>query len=222
MATTLVDGFYLNTALPLDLKSVMADLTARDAIPALHRYVGLAVYVVSEQMTYRLKSGITNGDWEEDGGGGTGGGVLPVADYTAMLALPDDDRYDGLIVYVIDVQENWQLRGGIDDLDYVNLDELYRSNTVYNLTASGTVADDADLVTVDATGGDVALTLPATQDGKQIRFLRIDNSANTVTLNRAGSDQIMTEEGLVTSWTLPYQGSKVSMEGYTTNRWGAL
>lgn len=41
----------------------VADITARDAIPAALRYEGMLVYVVSEKKTYQLQGGITNSNW---------------------------------------------------------------------------------------------------------------------------------------------------------------
>lgn len=72
MGIALASNFDVNTGLPLDSRTVVADLTARDAIPALQRYEGLSVYVEAEETTYRLIGGITNGDWQVDGGGAVG------------------------------------------------------------------------------------------------------------------------------------------------------
>ena len=41
----------------------VADITARDAIPAALRYEGMLVYVASEKKTYQLQGGITNSNW---------------------------------------------------------------------------------------------------------------------------------------------------------------
>ena len=70
----LFTNFTVNTALPLDDRDVVANLTARDAIPALRRYQGMKVYVSAEGKAYRLIGGITNTDWSEEGGSGGGGG----------------------------------------------------------------------------------------------------------------------------------------------------
>ena len=51
MAIVLGSQFSLQTALPLDDRTVVDDLTARDAIPNLVRYEGLVVYVVAESKT---------------------------------------------------------------------------------------------------------------------------------------------------------------------------
>lgn len=65
-------NFELNAGLPLDARFVVADLVARDAIAAVKRYDGMCTYVVSNQITYQLQGGITNGDWVIYGGGAGG------------------------------------------------------------------------------------------------------------------------------------------------------
>lgn len=69
MGITLASNFDVNAALPLDSRMIVADLTARDAIAAGRRYLGMCVYVVADTITYQLKGGITNIDWVEFGSG---------------------------------------------------------------------------------------------------------------------------------------------------------
>ena len=69
MGITLASNFDVNAALPLDSRMIVADLTARDAIAAGRRYLGMTVYVVADTITYQLKGGITNIDWVEFGSG---------------------------------------------------------------------------------------------------------------------------------------------------------
>lgn len=71
MGIVLGSNFDVQTALPLDSRSVVADLTARDAISALIRFEGMIVYVVSEGQHFALLNGITNSDWGPIAGGGT-------------------------------------------------------------------------------------------------------------------------------------------------------
>jgi hypothetical protein len=52
----------------------VADITERDALPLLRRSHGMLVYVISEDKTYQLKTGVTNLDWVEFITAGTGGG----------------------------------------------------------------------------------------------------------------------------------------------------
>ena len=74
MGIVLGSQFDVQTALPLDSRLVVADLTARNALSSLVRYEGMIVYVLSEQNNYQLIGGITNGDWQELSGSGGGGG----------------------------------------------------------------------------------------------------------------------------------------------------
>lgn len=69
MGITLASNFDVNAALPLDSRMIVADLTARDAIAAGRRYLGMTVYVVADTITYQLKGGILNADWVEFGSG---------------------------------------------------------------------------------------------------------------------------------------------------------
>ena len=92
MGITLGSNFDVQTGLPLDSRTVVADLTARDAINALQRYEGLEVYVESEEKKFFLKGGITNSDWVESGTGG--GGVSPdgIVEVDANYSATADDQ----------------------------------------------------------------------------------------------------------------------------------
>lgn len=76
MGIQLGSNFTVNTSLPLDDRTVVADVTARDAIDSGKRYEGLLVYVEADATNYQLVGGITNGDWAELSGGGGAGGLL--------------------------------------------------------------------------------------------------------------------------------------------------
>lgn len=71
---------------PLDSREVVADLTARDAIPAVKRYEGMKVWVSAEGREYRLVGGIENTNW-----------ALPVNSYhyefTAIEWMISGDLY---------------------------------------------------------------------------------------------------------------------------------
>jgi hypothetical protein len=76
------------------------------------------------------------------------------------------------------------------------------------------------LILVDATAGNIVITMPpgtATTVGTEYQFKRIDNTANTVTINAAGTDTI--DEG---SQTLAYQYSRINLSGLTSILWGAI
>lgn len=84
MAIEVTSSFYAKTNLPLDGKSVMANLTARNAISSGERYEGMVVYVISEATNFQLIGGITNGDWAEFSGGG--GGAIEVSATQTLAA----------------------------------------------------------------------------------------------------------------------------------------
>ncbi len=72
----LASNFDLNSQIPLDSRTVVADISARNAIAEAVRYDGLPCYVVSEGRYYHLRGGVENSDWAEwagNGSGGTGG-----------------------------------------------------------------------------------------------------------------------------------------------------
>ncbi len=58
--------------------------------------------------------------------------------------------------------------------------------------ATYTVVDDDDIILIDATSNNVTVTMQgvANRNGRALTFKRIDGSANTVTIQRAGTDQI--------------------------------
>lgn len=64
MAINIASNFDLFAALPLDARTLVADLTARDAIDAGQRYKSMIVYVESDDTYYALVGGITNADWK--------------------------------------------------------------------------------------------------------------------------------------------------------------
>jgi len=60
---------------------VVADITARDAIPAERREDGMTCYVQIEDVCYQLKGGITNNDWAN---------YIPVSEeVTRIIVSPD-------------------------------------------------------------------------------------------------------------------------------------
>lgn len=90
---------------------------------------------------------------------------------------------------------------------------------VTTLTATGTLtADNAGVVLASAAGGNVTLTLPAANaaNGAALPFMivRTDTTANTLTVQRAGSDLI---EG-ASSMTLPV-GQRLSLRSDGASAW---
>ena len=117
--------FTFNAALALDERFVFADTAARDALASGRRYAGLLTYVEDVEKFYYLKGGITDSDWTELAGGGGGSGILSVADTTERNAIDSGDRYEGLIVYVVDIATNYQLQGGITNSDWIAVDKSF-------------------------------------------------------------------------------------------------
>jgi hypothetical protein len=66
----LTTNFQVNTNLPLDSRTVVADIPARNAILAGQRYEGLIVYVVSTATNYQLQGGVLDSNWTIIAGGG--------------------------------------------------------------------------------------------------------------------------------------------------------
>src|SRR5664279_1820991 len=63
MGIPLSTSFDVGTNLPLDSKQIKADVTARNAIASVGRYEGLEVFVVADQIKYRLQGGILDANW---------------------------------------------------------------------------------------------------------------------------------------------------------------
>lgn len=85
--------------------------------------------------------------------------------------------------------------------------------------ASALTVDDAGTVLVDATGGNVTLTLPAASVvaglGIGFSFYRTDSTGNVVTVNRAGADTI---DG-TNSFTIPGQFAYRTIKGNGNSAW---
>lgn len=78
MSIPLALGFHMGSALPLDDRDVVADMTARDAIASGIRFEGMRVYVIDADGSgnpsfFYLKNGITNGDWAQESSTPPGG-----------------------------------------------------------------------------------------------------------------------------------------------------
>jgi hypothetical protein len=94
---------------------------------------------------------------------------------------------------------------------------------VRTITADATIAVTDNTILIDATGGNVTITLPAASAGYNstlnvgivYKFQRIDNSGNTVTIQRAGSDTI----NGTTSYTLTTQYEVKQTQATSTTTW---
>lgn len=63
MAINIADSFNVQAAIPLDIRTVVADQTAREALGAGVRYIGLKTYQLDTGTEWQLRGGVTNGDW---------------------------------------------------------------------------------------------------------------------------------------------------------------
>ncbi|MFC5524006.1 hypothetical protein [Polaromonas jejuensis] len=101
-----------------------------------------------------------------------------------------------------------------DALNTVGLSDVARTTLTANATLTTT---QCGLLLVDATSGNITLTLPASgaaSDDAFYNMRRIDSTANTVTVQRAGSDTI--EGG--TSFTLPPNSdTEIQLPGGSSN-----
>lgn len=93
---------------------------------------------------------------------------------------------------------------------------------VTSVGANTTLGVTNNFVTVDATGGNITITLPSASAsfganmGLDLIFKRLDNSGNTVTIQRAGSDTI---DG-ATSFSLSTQYESKKIRALSTSTWG--
>ncbi len=91
MSINTSSNFLVGAALPADDKIIKADITARDAIPAIQRYAGMIVTVQSPLQSYQLGAGLTNADWVPFGTGAVTmiGSVdcIPFVDHTDVNLL---------------------------------------------------------------------------------------------------------------------------------------
>lgn len=105
----------------------------------------------------------------------------------------------------------WGLQSG--NANYFKVSNITTNTTLNNL--------NYNLITVDATSGNVTITLPAASAsfgnnmGLDLIFKRLDSSGNTVTIQRAGSDTI--DGG--TSFTLPLQYDSKAIRAISTSTW---
>jgi len=216
---TLTSNFDVNAALPLDSRMVVADLTARDAIAAGRRYLGMCVYVVSDTLTYQLKAGILNTDWVEYGGG-AGAAVTFVDQFSGNgIATTFTLGADPLAVENTQVYIDGVYQQKIDSYDLVGLDIVFvdppptgSSNieVVYTTPASPLVIPNGAITTAKL--GDDAVTTVKILDGAvtTAKILSLDAAKLTGTLpsgtvadNSISEDQLYVKP-ITTSATINY------------------
>ena len=176
MGIEIASSFTRKAAVPIDEGSVVADLTARDAIESGIRYEGLVVYVESEETNFQLVGGITNDDWEELSGSGSMGEFPTVSGIDERDAIPLEQRAWGKLFYDLQQLKYWYMPSGADleDNDYW---QALGKPVEWSYTFTGPSYgvsfgnDPIHYIRVDTDGGPQAVDL---QNGKpqQIVFLK--------------------------------------------------
>ena len=123
----------------------VADIAARDAITVIRREIGMVAYVISEDKEYRLVGGIENTNWVElidQVGTGSGGTTEVEMNYIIVGTLYDVENYPladrkiGMILYASDVDREFRLVHGIDNVNLVEQNLVTTSggdtNNYYN------------------------------------------------------------------------------------------
>jgi hypothetical protein len=82
-------SFNIRAAQPVDVRTVVDSISARDAIPSGLRYNGLMCFVQSESVQYQLQNGIENTDWQRMGSGGAG----TIEDMHGLIEFPQTRTY---------------------------------------------------------------------------------------------------------------------------------
>ena len=173
MGIPLSTNFTVNTALPIEDRMSVADLAARNAIPALRRWEGMIVYVVSEGKHFSLSGGIDDINWGAVAGGGLSN-WLTGTDYILGNVIIQDDRiYQALSVHTSGVFAT-DLSGGkwkeissyekgidswitakaykIDDV-VINANKIYKSLSVHTSGVFDTDLSSPKWVEVSSGGG---------------------------------------------------------------------
>lgn len=100
---------------------------------------------------------------------------------------------------------------------------VYDSFTSVTAGTTGLTVTNLGLVKVDATAGNVIINLPLAnvQAAPVIKyeFKRIDSSANTVTINRSGSDVLRLGSSSVTSITMATNGDSLVLMSDGVSSW---
>ena len=77
--------------------------------------------------------------------------------------------------------------------------QVIRKRLAAQYSTNQTVNDDIDIYLMNATSGNLTVTLPTNSAGREIDIKKIDSSANTVTIDGNGSETIDGNSGIVIS-----------------------
>lgn len=144
-----------------------------------------------------------------------------VTNHYAFYAEPFIYATNNYGIYINGKQSNYF--GGSVQIDSSLYAKAGSFNKVRTITADATINVTDNTVLIDATSGNVTVTLPAASAGYNstlnvgitYKFQRIDNSGNTVTIQRAGSDTI----NGTTSYTLTTQYQVKQTQATSTTTW---
>jgi len=151
MAETIISQLDRAFALPLETNRQVNFIIDRDAIPALRRWQGMQVFIISEQKTYTLKTGILNTDWVE-------------SEAASLTGYTEQGGYTGTAQDIVDSIE--MVTSGIEiisithiaNLDYYVVADPYKINSEYYSAAPTTVTltvGDATNARIDVIYADV-------------------------------------------------------------------
>ena len=131
--TTSVESNYL----------IVNDLSERDNLDPAIRKIGQICYLTSTDTEYRLVGGILNTNWVLLTGSSGGTSSDGCCNYVIVETLsdvdnyPTDKRFIGLIVYASDVDREFKLVHGTDNINYVeqgNITSTPDGNIINNTT----------------------------------------------------------------------------------------
>lgn len=118
----------------------VSSLTERNAIPIDDRVEGMLCYVEENNKTYQLKKGVQNTNWKEFG---SQSGILTVQTIANRDAIPIDDRYIGMLCYVIDEDITYQLVKGVQNTNW----KKFKATSAY---VGSSEPEDKDLIWIDS------------------------------------------------------------------------
>ncbi len=237
MGIELASSFDRKAGVPLDSLSRVANIAARDAIPALVRYVGMEVTVLDDgtglQKKYWLKYGIDNADWSDDvGGGGSGSGVIQAADIAARDAIATDQRQEGLLVYVFSAgtePKTFQLVGGISNAHWKEVATQDSTTTLKNKDIDGGTASNTSRLTtprsatIEAAAALVRKKATLLYNDFTNKFLK-DNGTDLKSIPDFGDVNIFAQEiaadNVIGSWTQNLSGITATFTKGTDSRLG--
>jgi hypothetical protein len=183
------------------IKSIFASLASKPALHLIAAWFSGGSTATTKPHVLIEQDTVAASNWST---GGTGFGINYAAAFGGNVF---DIRKDGVSILALSAAGALFLTNTLFSGMAKSIKSIAFSASPY------AVLPTDDTVTVDATGGNVVITLPlsATRSGRMLTFSKIDASANTVTLTRSGADGIQgaTTLALTTQW----QGVTIQASG---------